>query len=185
MIVTDLKKETSDIINNALGIETQEVETEESTDLVPVEDSIIAKAEEVHDELNDIHKQYKNVDFVTARNTINHILEKGQEALLELMQIGKLNNHPRSFEIAAGVMKGMSDAAKDLLDIQEKMNKLEETKPTGDNPVGGQQAGTINNIFTTASLNNILTKKIEDGVEINGDIDEEIQISEQPEAEES
>ena len=63
-------------------------------------------------------------DFTFARQNIRTLAEQGQLAVNEILQVAKATQHPRAFEVAATLIKNMSDINKDLLDLQKKKNDL-------------------------------------------------------------
>lgn len=63
-------------------------------------------------------------DFTFARQNIRTLAEQGQVAVNEILQVAKATQHPRAFEVAATLIKNMSDINKDLMDLQKKKNDL-------------------------------------------------------------
>jgi hypothetical protein len=63
-------------------------------------------------------------DFSFARQNIRTLAEQGQVAVNEILQVAKATQHPRAFEVAATLIKNMSDINKDLMDLQKKKNDL-------------------------------------------------------------
>lgn len=70
-------------------------------------------------------------DFNRVRSNINNLIEKGNTAIDNLLHVAKETEHPRAYEVAANLLKTMSDLNKDLLDIRKKKKEL-----TGETPVG-------------------------------------------------
>ena len=52
------------------------------------------------------------------------VIEKGTDALDNLIDLAKASEHPRAFEVVAQLTKTLVDANKDLLDIQKKVKDL-------------------------------------------------------------
>jgi hypothetical protein len=71
---------------------------------------------EVQDESDD--------DFVLVRNNINNLIEKGNTAIDNLLNVAKETEHPRAYEVAANFLKTMSDLNKDLLDVHKRKKEL-------------------------------------------------------------
>jgi hypothetical protein len=69
-------------------------------------------------------------DFNRVRSNINNLIEKGNTAIDNLLHVAKETEHPRAYEVAANLLKTMSDLNKDLLDIRKKKKEL-----TGETPV--------------------------------------------------
>ena len=97
-------------------------------------------------------------DYKYARENLYEIIENGSHALNELVEIAKSSEHPRAFEVVASLMKTLTDANKDLLDIQSKVKKLKtEDVQTGPNNV-------TNALFvgSTAELQSMLKDNLKD-----------------------
>jgi len=77
-------------------------------------------------------------DYEFARLSARNLLEKGSVALDKMLEVADLSQHPRSYEVVSTLIKSLSDANKDLLDLAEKKTRIEKNK----NPV---EAQTINN----------------------------------------
>ena len=97
-------------------------------------------------------------DFEYARENMMEVINKGQEALFDLMDVAKQSQHPRAYEVLATMMGTMVGASKDLLDLQAKKKKIME-----DDPSASPQQVT-NNLFvgSTAELQKYL-KQHKDG----------------------
>ena len=59
-----------------------------------------------------------------ARKNIRELIEKGNSAIDNLLLVAKQSEHPRAFEVAAGLIKNLSDLNKDLLEIQKRKKDL-------------------------------------------------------------
>jgi len=70
-----------------------------------------------------------NTDFDFARENMMEVMNKGQEALFELMDVAKQSQHPRAYEVLSTMMNTMLNASKDLMDLQAKKKKLLEDDP--------------------------------------------------------
>lgn len=74
-------------------------------------------------------------DTEFARNNIKNLIAKGTTAMDNILQIAAASEHPRAFEVAAGLIKNLADMNKDLLDIQKKKKDLspQESSSSGKN----------------------------------------------------
>ena len=99
-----------------------------------------------------------DADFEYARENMMEVINKGQEALFDLMDVARQSQHPRAYEVLATMMNTMVGASKDLLDLQAKKKKIMEEDPTA----SPQQV--TNNLFvgSTAELQKYL-KQNRDG----------------------
>ena len=52
-------------------------------------------------------------DFEYARENMMEVINKGQEALFDLMDVAKQSQHPRAYEVLATMMSTMVGASKD------------------------------------------------------------------------
>ena len=59
-----------------------------------------------------------------ARSNIRNLIEKGNKAMDQLLTVAKESEHPRAYEVAAGLIKNLSDLNKDLLELQKKRRDL-------------------------------------------------------------
>ena len=71
-----------------------------------------------------------DADFEYARENMMEVINKGQEALFDLMDVARQSQHPRAYEVLATMMNTMVGASKDLLDLQAKKKKIMEDDPT-------------------------------------------------------
>lgn len=100
-----------------------------------------------------------DADFEFARENLMDVINKGQEALFDLMDVARQSQHPRAYEVLSTMMNTMVGASKDLLDLQAKKKKLLE-----DDPAATPQQVT-NNLFvgSTAELQKYLKQQKSNG----------------------
>lgn len=63
-------------------------------------------------------------DFEYARANIVTAIEKGQEALGDMLDVAARSQHPRGYEVVATLVKTISDANKDLLELSKRKKDL-------------------------------------------------------------
>lgn len=99
-----------------------------------------------------------DADFEYARENMMEVINKGQEALFDLMDVARQSQHPRAYEVLATMMNTMVGASKDLLDLQAKKKKILEEDPSA----SPQQV--TNNLFvgSTADLQKYLKQQKSD-----------------------
>lgn len=68
-------------------------------------------------------------DAEFARNNIKELIIKGNKAMDELLLVANASEHPRAYEVAAGLIKNLSDLNKDLLELQKRKKDL-KTEPS-------------------------------------------------------
>jgi hypothetical protein len=69
-------------------------------------------------------------DAEYARQNIRGLIEKGNDAANHIVEIAKQSEHPRAFEVAAGLLKNLADMNKDLLEIQKRKRDLRPVETT-------------------------------------------------------
>jgi hypothetical protein len=104
-------KNLNEKLSKALDIEP--IELEPKTEIVEVKDSIEDDAE-------------------FARQNLRSLIQKGNDAADHIVEIAKQSEHPRAFEVAAGILKNLADMNKDLLEIQKRKQDL-QPKVTNNN----------------------------------------------------
>jgi hypothetical protein len=67
-------------------------------------------------------------DYKYARQNFIDIIEKGADALENLMDVALQSQHPRAYEVLATTMKTLIDANKDLVELSRKNNPEPEQK---------------------------------------------------------
>lgn len=152
-----------DKISDALGIRAlSEIEDSENDKLdnpiVEVEDS---NPPALIDNFDD-GAQENLEDLEEVRQNIKQVMEKGDEALKEILEIAKQSEAPRAFEVVSTLMKTMLDANKDLADISSKKRFVKEEI---NGPKEAAQSNVTNNnlIVSTADLLKMLKGDNEDG----------------------
>ena len=63
-------------------------------------------------------------DSEFARKNIRNLIEKGSFAIDDLLQVAKHSESPRAYEVAANMIKNLSDLNKDLLEVQKRKKDL-------------------------------------------------------------
>ena len=72
-----------------------------------------------------------DTDFDTGRGELYKLLEKGNEAIDGILNLAKEGEHPRAYEVAGQLIKGQSEIAQNLLDLQDKLKKIKDVKELG------------------------------------------------------
>jgi hypothetical protein len=93
--------------------------------------------------------------YQQSKENLQGIIDQGQEAMEEILNIAKAGQHPRAFEVYGGLLKNMVDANKELLSIQKQMREMDEDKK--------KQSGTNIDkaifVGSTAELNKLIKGK--------------------------
>jgi len=70
-------------------------------------------------------------DAEFARTNIRDLISKGNNAIDNLLQVATASEHPRAYEVAAGLIKNLADLNKDLLEIQKRKRDFDPTQTKG------------------------------------------------------
>jgi enoyl reductase-like protein len=66
-------------------------------------------------------------DFDYARGNIIVAIEKGQEALSDMLQVAQRSQSPRAFEVVSDLVKTLSQTNKDLLELMKQKKIIENS----------------------------------------------------------
>ena len=80
-----------------------------------------------------VHQSHtENPDADYSRSNYYNLIEKGNEALEGILEVAKESNHPRAYEVAANMIKNLSDVTEKLMILQRQQKELQpkETVPT-------------------------------------------------------
>ena len=134
-----MKKSTVEKLNKVIDV---------TGDLIPVERTKKEKAPDVETTTTDLTTDY---DF--SRDQYHTLVNKGNEALDELLAVAKESESARAYEVAAMLIRNLSDTTKELLTLQKTKKEIE--KDTKD-------PHTVNNslfIGSTKELQDLLLEK--------------------------
>ena len=125
-----------------MDISSQKDKISDSLGVAPLE--ILPKEKDVFDQPTE--------DFEYARGNMINIIEKGNEALDGILNVAGQSQHPRSYEVAANLIKTLVDAQKDLLELQKRKKDLSGESST---------KNVTNNLFvgSTAELQKLIKKQ--------------------------
>ena len=66
--------------------------------------------------------------YQQSKENLQGIIDQGQEAMYEILEIAKAGQHPRAFEVYATLLKNMTEANDRLLKIQKEMRDISGVK---------------------------------------------------------
>jgi hypothetical protein len=78
------------------------------------------KQPDIESDLTDAYQQ--------SKENLQGIIDQGQEAMYEILEIAKAGQHPRAFEVYATLLKNMTEANDRLLKIQKEMREISGVK---------------------------------------------------------
>jgi len=100
-------------------------------------------------------KEQLKKDYEYTRGHLYSLVEKGQEAVDGILELAQESDQPRAFEVAGQLIKHVGDVADKLVDLQKKVNEIE-------NPKKDKQVNTTNNtmfVGSTADLAKFLKQQ--------------------------
>jgi len=98
-------------------------------------------------------------DYDFARKNLYDVIGKGTDALDHLIELAKVSEHPRAFEVVATLSKTLMDANKDLLNIQKKVKDLQKEEEEK----GGDVKNVTNALFVGSTADMLKMLKDEEG----------------------
>ena len=120
------------------------------TDIIDVEEpkEIVKKAPTV-----DVNTTDLTADYQFSRDQYQTLIEKGNDALEELLTIAKEGEQPRAFEVATQLINSLTATTKELLQLQKTKGEIEKKDKSS--------AKTENNLFigSTKELQELLEQK--------------------------
>ena len=128
----NMKKTTVEKLNKVLDV---------TGDLIPVGNN--KKAPDVEMTETDLTSDY---DF--SRDQYHTLVNKGNDALDELLAVAKESESARAYEVAAMLIRNLSDTTKELLQLQKTKKEIEKDV---------KDPHTVNNSLFTGS-----TKELQD-----------------------
>ncbi|MBV23196.1 MAG: terminase [Euryarchaeota archaeon] len=93
--------------------------------------------------MSDSDNEKNDLEF--TRQTYYDLIQKGQESLDEMMNIASALEHPRAFEVVAGLIKNVSEVNDKLIDLHKKKNELSRNTQA-------LEGGTTNNLFVGSTV---------------------------------
>jgi hypothetical protein len=114
---------------------------------------VIAIRQDGHS-MNDDEDKNVKTDYEYSRDVYYDLIEKGKNALEDMIEVARESEHPRAFEVLAGLMKNTSDINGKLMDLNKKHKEI-NAAPAQQQVEGGT---TNNNVFigSTADLQRML-----------------------------
>jgi hypothetical protein len=96
------------------------------------------------------------IDYNRVRNNYEEIISKGVDAIDSILEIARESEHPRAFEVAATMIKNVSDANEKLIILQKQMREMNKNK---EKETGTTKIDKAIFIGSTADLNKMLKGK--------------------------
>jgi hypothetical protein len=95
-----------------------------NTDYVPV-----VREENKSVTIHEPDRSADNPDADYSRANYYNLIEKGNEALDGILEVAKESQHPRAYEVAANMIKNLSDVTEKLMILQKQQQELKPKEP--------------------------------------------------------
>ena len=131
-----MKKDTVEKLNEVLNISGELVKKEKP------------KSPDVEINTKDLTNEYE-----FSQEQYHTLIDKGNDALDELLAVAKESENPRAFEVVTQLISGLTNTTKELLQLQKTKKEIEKDV---------KDPSTVNNslfIGSTAELQELLDKK--------------------------
>ena len=79
------------------------------------------------DQIRDVSED-RDKDYEYTRGQLYSLIDQGQEAVRDALEVAQESGHPRAFEVATNAMKQVADMTDKLMDLQKKVKDLDEEK---------------------------------------------------------
>jgi|TARA_R110000868_G_scaffold356904_1_gene618344 membrane-associated HD superfamily phosphohydrolase len=100
-------------------------------------------------------------DYEYSRDTLYDLIQKGRNALEDMIEVARESEHPRAFEVLSGLIKNVADVNDKLMDLNKKHKDI-STKETLQIP-----GSTTNNLFVGSTTE--LQKMLHDNIKLKQD----------------
>jgi hypothetical protein len=107
-------------------------------------------------------------DYITVRKNLKEIINTGKGALDGILEVAGEGESPRAYEVAAIIMKQITEANNDLINLHKKLKDIRKFEKGG---TQSAQSITNNAIYlgSTKDLQEFLTTQREDDI-IDGEV---------------
>jgi predicted house-cleaning noncanonical NTP pyrophosphatase (MazG superfamily) len=87
-------------------------------------------------------------DYEYSRATLTSLVDKGQEAISNILELAQETDSPRAYEVVGQLIKTVTDSAEKLMDIQKKLKDLEQEKTPSNVTNNALFVGTTNEVLS-------------------------------------
>ena len=108
--------------------------------------------------------EQKDNDYEYTRETLYDLIEKGREGIEDMIEVARQSEHPRAYEVLAGLIKDTANTSEKLMDLHRKVTQLDQMLLP---PPEQNKSSTTNNLFigSTTELQRML-KDLNDEKEV-------------------
>ena len=122
-----------------------------NTEYIPAEDKPAEQAVVVHQR----DESDKTIDADYSRSNYYALIEQGNEAINGILNVARESQHPRAYEVAATLIKNMSEVTEKLMILQKQRKELEAEQEKTQTDINVEQA-----VFVGSTAD--LLKKVRD-----------------------
>ena len=94
------------------------------------------------------------VDFQQVRKNLKNLVSTGEEALEGILKVAQEGDSPRAYEVAAAMLKTVSEINKDILEMHHKVKQIEKPniveKNTTNNSIYVGSTSDLQDLINTA-----------------------------------
>ena len=104
-----------------------------------------------------------NNDYDYSRDTLYELIEKGKDALENMIEVARESEHPRAYEVLSGLIKNVADVNDKLQDLNKKQKQLndEEKPPQVENQQNNYYLGSTSDIQKMLREDNVIDVEAE------------------------
>lgn len=129
----------------------QEIAIASGSPVGPSHDEIVLHAEE---------------DYRYARERIKKLIDTSDEAISTMHALAADAEHPRAFEVLAGMIKTAADINGQLLSLQKERKKIVQNEDKKENGVSSNTTNNAIFVGTTSELQKLLKSTPDDSIEV-------------------
>jgi hypothetical protein len=104
-----------------------------------------------------------NNDYDYSRDTLYELIEKGKDALENMIEVARESEHPRAYEVLSGLIKNVADVNDKLQDLNKKQKQLndDEKLPQVENQQNNYYLGSTSDIQKMLKEDNVIDVEAE------------------------
>jgi len=160
------KKTVDEKLSDALNVETEKAKETKETKEIVHDDGHDGNTAGGYPIVSNENPHIDN-DYTTVRKNLREIINTGKGALDGILEVASEGEAPRAYEVAAIIMKQITEANNDLINLHQKLKDIRKFEK------GGQSAQSITNnaiyLGSTKDLQEFLTTQKEDDI-IDGEV---------------
>jgi hypothetical protein len=93
-------------------------------DIEPAEYKAIIVPQKTDIVVSDNHEEMVDSDYQNVRSNLYDLLDMGKDALMDLMDISRQSENPRSYEVMSNMMKQMAEINAQIMDTHQQKQKV-------------------------------------------------------------